>query len=518
MAGNRVTLRHSERSLPPGAQVTGAADPNEQIRITAVVRRRAPLPALPPGDYISRQEFARRYGADPADIARVRQFAEAHGLRVVETHVGRRSLVLEGTVAAAGAAFQAELKQGRLNNRDYRLRAGSLTIPAELDGIIEGVFGLDNRPQARAHFRRRPSIRPAAKQGVSYAPPAVAQLYQFPSAATGAGQTIGIVELGGGYNTSDLDTFFSGLKLAVPSVTAVSVDGGANQPSGDPNSADGEVALDIEVVGSIANGAKIAVYFTANTDQGFLDAITTAIHDETNKPTVISISWGGAESTWTTQAMQAYDRAFQDAQTLGVTVCVAAGDSGSSDGVSDGQAHVDFPASSPNVLACGGTSLHASNGKIQNEVVWNDGSEGGATGGGVSEIFPLPSYQSAGYVPVSVNRSHFQGRGVPDVAGDADPNTGYDTTVDGESSVVGGTSAVAPLWAALIALLNQQLGKPIGFLNPLIYASGEGPDFRDITSGNNGSYSAGPGWDACTGWGSPDGKGLLAKLASVSTS
>jgi kumamolisin len=302
-------------------------------------------------------------------------------------------------------------------------------------------------------------------------------------------------------------------------VTDVSVDGGGNQPTGDPNSADGEVALDIEVAGAVAPGANMAVYFTPNTDQGFLDAITTAIHDQTNNVTVISISWGGPESTWTAQSMQSYDQAFQDARALGVTICVAAGDNGSSDGVTtDDLAHVDFPASSPNVLACGGTSLLASNGAIQSETVWNDGSQGGATGGGVSEVFPLPSYQSTSSVPVSVNPSQFQGRGLPDVAGDADPETGYDTTVDGQPSVVGGTSAVAPLWAGLIALLNQQLGKPVGFLNPLLYAAGERSGFHDITSGNNGAYSAGPGWDPCTGWGSPIGTAMLANLSGGTAS
>jgi len=515
MAVNRVRVHGSERSLPAGAQVTGAADPQEQIRVTLVLRHRAPLPALRRGEHLSRSEFASRHGAHPADVEKVGEFARAHNLRVAETHQGRRSMVLEGTAADMMKAFETELKRARIGTVEYRVREGALTIPAELDGVVEGVFGLDTRPQAHPHFRRRTPAKAAAEQAVSYTPPAVAQLYQFPTAGTGTGQTIGIVELGGGYNASDLQTFFSGLQLATPSVTNVSVDGGSNQPTGDPNSADGEVALDIEVAGAVAPGANIAVYFTPNTDQGFLDAITTAIHDQTNNVTVVSISWGGAESTWTAQAMQSYDQAFQDAQVLGVSICVAAGDSGSSDGVTtDKLAHVDFPASSPNVLACGGTSLRAAKEAIQSEVVWNDGSQGGATGGGVSEVFPLPSYQSASGVPVSVNPSHFPGRGVPDVAGDADPETGYDTTVDGESSVVGGTSAVAPLWAGLIALLNQQLGKPVGFLNPLLYASGESAGFHDITSGNNGAYSAGLGWDACTGWGSPIGTALLSNLSA----
>jgi len=271
------------------------------------------------------------------------------------------------------------------------------------------------------------------------------------------------------------------------------------------------VLLDIEVVGAIAPSAKIAVYFAPNTDQGFLDAITTAVHDSVRKPSVVSISWGGAESTWTAQSLTAYDQAFQDAGLLGVTVCCASGDDGSADGVTDGAAHVDFPASSPNVLACGGTRLVSSNGKITSEVVWNSGGGNGASGGGVSDNFPLPAYQAAANVPVSVNPTHFKGRGVPDVAGDADPATGYQIRVDGKSAVFGGTSAVAPLWAALIALINQQLGKHVGFLNTALYTKGAS-GLHDITSGTNGAYNAGTAWDACTGLGSPSGQALLTAL------
>jgi len=292
---------------------------------------------------------------------------------------------------------------------------------------------------------------------------------------------------------------------------SVSVDGGQNAPT-TPDSADGEVALDIEVAGGIAPGAKIVVYFAPNTDAGFLDAITTAIHDTTNNPSVLSISWGQAESGWTSQAMQTMDSAFQAAASLGVTVCAAAGDSGSSDGMQDGNAHVDFPASDPYVLGCGGTSLKGTNRAITSEVVWNDNATTSATGGGVSDFFAAPSWQGQANVPPSVNPGGRVGRGVPDVAGDADPQTGYQVLVDGQSSVFGGTSAVAPLWAGLIALINQQLGKPVGYLNPTIYQIPQDSAFRDIVQGNNGSYTAGQGWDACTGLGTPDGAKLLAAL------
>lgn len=322
---------------------------------------------------------------------------------------------------------------------------------------------------------------------------------------------MGIIELGGGYKAADLTTYFKGVGIKAPSVTAVSVDKGANKPT-NANSADGEVQLDIEVIGTIAPGAKIVVYFAPNTTAGFQDALTTAIHDTTHKPSVISISWGSAESTWTAQSMTAFDSAAQDAAALGVSICVASGDDGSGDGVTDGRNHVDFPSSSPHVLACGGTSLQSASGAISSETVWNDGAQGGAGGGGYSVQFPLPTWQASAKIKPPAGG----GRGVPDVAGDADPETGYNVSVDGTAMVIGGTSAVAPLWSGLIALLNEKLGKPVGFFQPTLYGlpTGSGA-FRDIVTGSNGAFSAGPGWDACTGLGSPSGENLLKALGGT---
>jgi kumamolisin len=385
------------------------------------------------------------------------------------------------------------------------------------------VLGLDDRPVARPHFRRvRPSpgnVRWHADDGAatSFTPLQLASLYDFPP-GTGQGECVAIIELGGGERKADLSGYFSALGIgAGPQVTAVSVDHGKNHPTGDPNGPDGEVMLDIEVVGAIAPQAHIAVYFAPNTDAGFLDAITTAIHDTTNKPSVISISWGGPESSWTQQSMAAFDSAFQAAATMGITVCVASGDNGSSDGVNDGADHVDFPASSPHVLACGGTSLQASGSAIGSETVWNDGAQGGASGGGVSAVFTLPAWQdglqttqtSGGTAPLTM-------RGVPDVSGDADPQTGYNVRIDGTDTVIGGTSAVAPLWAGLIARINATNGRPVGFINPTLYA--RPAVLHDITEGNNGDFAASPGWDACTGLGSPDGVQIATLLAAVPTS
>jgi kumamolisin len=390
----------------------------------------------------------------------------------------------------------------------YHTFTGEVSMPDTHAPLVEAVLGLDARPVAKPHVRflkdlKKANDAPAATgQPVAFNPPQVAQLYDYPTTVNGAGQTIGILELGGGYNTSDITTYFQGLGLTPPTVVAVSVDGGTNAP-GDPSGADGEVALDIQVAGSIATGAKLAVYFAPNTDQGFIDAITTAVHDAANKPSVLSISWGGPEASWVQSSVTALDDACQSAVALGVTITVASGDNGSSDGVSDGANHVDFPASSPHVLACGGTELIGSGTAIAAETVWDDGSQGGATGGGFSTLFPLPAWQSSAGISGS-------GRGVPDVAGDAAPESGYNILVDGQQEVVGGTSAVAPLWAALIAMINQMKGGPVGFVNPTLY--GVAGDFHDITSGNNGAYSAEPGWDACTGLGSPNGAEIAGAL------
>jgi kumamolisin len=526
----QIPLAGSERFPMVGGREVGPANPKEVIEVTIRLRSRAgkqPLfsaknAALLPAErtILSRRDFEKRYGADATSIARVKAFAREYGLKVVESSSARRTIVVSATVAKMSSAFRVELKEYEHAGGRYRGRTGPVNVPSDLQDVIQGVFGLDNRPQAKPHFRRRlqPGIH-AHSAGVSYTPPQLASLYDFPAGHDGSGECIALIELGGGYKTADLKAYFTQLKLSrKPSVSAVSVNQGKNRPTGDPNGPDGEVMLDIEVAGSIAPGAKIVVYFAPNTDAGFLNAITTAVHDKTHKPSIVSISWGGPESSWTSQAMTAMDEAFQAAAGMGVTVCVAAGDGGSTDGATDGLNHVDFPASSPYALACGGTRLQSSNTTIESETVWNELPNEGATGGGISDFFPLPSWQSGAHVPVSANPGKRVGRGVPDVAADADPSTGYVTRVDGQADVIGGTSAVAPLWAGLVALINQSLGKPAGYLNAVLYQKAvPAACFNDITSGNNGAYKAGKGWNACTGLGSPIGS-KIATVLGVSTS
>ena len=565
-----VPLPGSERTQLPGVQSAGQLNESETITVTLVLRRRAQVPAalvIGP-ETVTHEELDAQYGAETDDIALVTSTMTGLGLTVTDTHQGSRRMMVSGTIGALSAAFGTTLtlvtspQPDGTGQATHRYRSGSLSVPADLAGIVTAVLGLDDRPVARPQFRRltaaaasrtvtpetatpetvtpetatpetatpetarhardghardgHPETAPAAPTAVPLTAPQVASLYNFPAGTDGTGQTIAIIELGGGYTQSDLDMYFSGLGLATPSVTAVGVDGGSNSP-GQPS--DGEVELDIQVAGAVAPKAAQLVYFAPNTDQGFINAIAQAVHT-TPPPIVVSISWGQSEDQWSQQSRTSMDSVFADAAALGVTVTVAAGDNGSSDDPnSTSGVHVDFPASSPHVLACGGTQLigNLSTNTITSEVVWNElANNEGAGGGGVSDVFPLPSWQASVGVPTIAGGTS-TGRGVPDVAGNADPVTGYLVVVDGKQQPIGGTSAVAPLWAGLIARLAQATGKKFGLLQPLIYggvtAGAAAQGFNDITQGNNGAYSAGPGWDATTGLGSPNGQALLTHLS-----
>ncbi len=499
---SQIILKGSHCEHPKDSEFAGKPHADERGTITCVLRRKHAAPRSV-AIQLSHADFTAMHGCEIADIQAVENFAAEHHFTVDRVDTAARTVKLSGNLHRLAEAFGASLELRKLAGQIYRTHSGGLTVPAELNGVVIAILGFDERPLARTCHQ----VLSRAGQS-SYTPNQVAKAYNFPS-NTGAGQTVGIIELGGGYNQSDLTTYWRQVGVSGVSVTAVGVDGTANAPTGDPNSADGEVALDIQVVGAIAPAARIAVYFAGNTDQGFLDGINAAIHDTVRKPSVISISWGGPESSWTPQSMNAFNAAFHDAALLGISVCVASGDNGSDDGVGDGANHVDFPASSPWVLGCGGTRLHANGGKIISETVWNDGADGGASGGGLSAHFSVPIYQQ-GLAAVSGRR------GVPDVAGNADPESGYLTIVDGQSGVIGGTSAVAPLWSALIALFNQELGKNVGWIHPYLYgAAVKAGALHDITQGNNGSFSAQKGWDGCTGLGSPNGQALLAVLKTA---
>jgi kumamolisin len=523
------TVKVEESVLQPiaGSTVEGDCSSEEVVHLTVRVRPRfardhlvsavremaAQLPSR--RRHFSRAEYATLHGAVPADLDKIKTFASRHGLAVTDSSVPCRTVHLVGPVAAVEAAFGVDLKIYQHGEIRYRGHGEHATVPTELGPIVEGIFGFDTRPYARPHFRfSRESRMFAGPQGtpIGFNPNDLAKIYGFPPDADGSGQVIGIIELsspgGSGFRVEELNTYFKGLGLPTPEIVSVSVDGAQNQPGtnpADPQNTDGEVMLDIEVAGAVAPRARIVVYFAPNTAQGFFNVMNRAVHDKEHNPTVISLSWGVPEDFADPLTSQ-FNQVLQDAASMGVTVCVSSGDNGSRDNPNHpDQTSVDFPSSSPFALACGGTTLHASGTTITKEVAWQDHS-----GGGVSRIFPVPPYQENAGVPPAINPDGPVARGVPDVSANGDPDTGYNVLVDGRTAVMGGTSAVAPLWAGLIARINQTLGHQVGFINPILYQSPEA--FRDITSGSNPDYTAGPGWDACTGMGSPRGMAILQSL------
>ncbi|HEY3754700.1 MAG TPA: S53 family peptidase [Opitutaceae bacterium] len=506
-AGSRRREVAGSDHLPiPGATPTGKLDNDQTVTVTIQLRRRAAMP-LPSQvkRRMAREELTRQYGAHPDDIALVERFAAEHNLRVVAEEPEKRNVLLRGTAGDCVRAFEARLEDVVLEGKTVRQRTGVVTVPEYLAPAVVDVRGLDNRPIARPHFRmaglKGTEARKSATAVSPVSPVDVAQRYNFP-AGDGAGSTIAIIELGGGFSSADLQAYFQSLNLPPPSVTAVP-SGAQNVPGG---SADGEVMLDIEVAGAIAPKASILVYFAPNTNQGFIGAVQSALHDAPKPPTVISISWGGPENSWPASSMSAFDEVFKEAANLGTPVFVAAGDSGSSDGETG--LHVDFPASAPHAIGCGGTDLLASS-----EVVWNGGKSAGAGGGGVSSVFTKPTYQSSVNVPAAP--TSVGGRGVPDVTGCGGDLSPYKVRVDGKNTEVWGTSAVAPLWSGLLARTASQIG-PFTWLTPLLYAAAS-EGFNDITSGNNnltghGQYQAAAGWDCCGGLGSPKGVALIHAL------
>jgi kumamolisin len=368
----------------------------------------------------------------------------------------------------------------------FRHRVGPVRVPAPLASAISAVLGLDNRPQAQPRFRQQDDV--AAPH--AFTATQVAALYHFPG-GDGTGRTVDIIELGGGFSSTDLQ--HAGLDPTL--VTAVAVDGASNSYSGDPNSADGEVALDIQVIGGVAPKARQRVYFAPNTDAGFVDAIAASLA-ATPPPDAVSISWGAPESAWTQQARNAMESLFAQLVAKGIPVFAASGDNGSTDGTPTDV--TDFPASAPHATGCGGTVLTGSGTTISSEVAWPDG------GGGISKAFPAPPFQAG---------LGLAGRGVPDIAGNAAPQTGYQIFIGGPSPLTfGGTSAVAPLWAGLTALVVAALGHAVGNLNAQLYPLIGTTALRDITQGTNGGFPAKLGWDGVTGCGTPVGQDLVTKL------
>jgi kumamolisin len=542
-------VKGTEHKHPAGHAALKATAANEPVTATVILRRRQNGKNLrkledfspqskAPRKQISRSDFAADHGADPKELEEVAAFAKSNGLEVVESNPGRRSVVVRGNAAAINKAFGVELQDYDSPRGKYHGHTGTVNLPGALANSVEAVIGLDNRPVPAQHYstaHRHNSADPANTKPLT--PQQVAQFYNFP-AGNGTGQTIGIYEMQtsdaqgnpvpAGYTVSDLTGSIQafGGNLKVPQPIDVSVDGVTNS-----GQSDGETGLDITVAGAIAQGAKIAVYFTGGTSQSILHALQAMIHPNPGdpQPSILSISygWGPDDESADSFSDQEYtqlDQLFQDAANLSITVLVSSGDSGAFI-ASNTQAQTSYPATEPWVTACGGTTVGNVNGTAFDEYVWNDTGAGGhgATGGGISAHFTtVPSFQANANLPKRVG-TNTVGRGIPDLAGNASENSGYLQVIGGQpAQSVGGTSAVAPLYAGLIAIINANLGAPAGFLNPVLY-SAKGV-FRNVSSppgpANNSfgkvtGYPATNGWNACTGLGSVNGTALQNSLKTA---
>jgi kumamolisin len=538
---NYKSLDGSAHSHPAKHQKLDPAAGNELVTVTLVVRRRPghsrlrELSDFSPasraaGPALSHTQFAAAYGADPRELDQVAAFARTHNLVVLETDPARRTVIVRGPVAAINRAFAVELHNYQSPRGHYRGHDGPAALPGDLADRVEAVVGLDNRPVRARHYSSaagKPSSDPPATKPLT--PQQVAQLYGFPP-GNGAGQTIGIFEMEvagvpAGYTAQDLAKTMHAFGMKPPTPVNVSIDGFTSSGVSDP-----ETGLDITVAGAIAPGAEIAVYFTGSDTQSVLHAVQSMIHPRPAEPhpTVISISygWGPDDASADSFSPQEYtqlDKLFQDAANLSITVLAASGDFGAFI-ENPARAQASYPATEPWVIACGGTTIGNVQGTAFEEYVWNDIGKAGprATGGGVSARFPLPDYQKAVRVPQRLG-SNQAGRGIPDIAGNASENSGYTQFIDGRPQPIGGTSAVAPLYAGLIARINANLGHSVGFINPLLYSLAASA-FRDV-AGSHGpannsfgrviGYPARAGWDACTGLGSAKGVALQNGLKAA---
>jgi kumamolisin len=538
----------SESAIPKGASRVGPLKPDHRIDFTIVLAAKAPLPSIHTlhsetskhrsrfSPHLTHAQLHTTYGAAAGAVEHIESFTRAFKLEIVETAAHRRSMRLRARAADLALAFKTGFAEFELDGHRFFAPTRLPSAPKEWDGVVEAVFGLHSPWHAGP--QRRSSVYGNEASARLHD---LARAYAFPPDLDGSGQTIGLIELGGGFFPEDIEQFCSRIGVAAPRITVVKVADGANQPASrrainefldvvsgeltlaakaeqsDPFVAaqcTAEVTMDIEILAALAPAAHIVVYFASGTEQGLYHTISHAVHDEQHRPGILSISWSMPEHTFSPAEIQAIEGVLHEAAHLGITVCASSGDAGALNGSADGKPSVNYPASSPHCLACGGTSGKLDPAGIREEIVWNATHYGikGASGGGISQLFHLPPWQQDARIPMGPAGS--PGRGVPDVAGLADPRYGCEMLIAGRTFASAGTSAVAPMWAALVARLNQALGRRCGHLHPHIYLLGKErrTALRPVLKGNNGLYHAGQGWNACTGYGTPKGSDLLAHL------
>ncbi len=443
-------------------------------------------------NYVDRKTLARETAADPEDVEALRRYGERFGLSIAESHW--RSVVVKGPVEQLIRAFGASVAIFEdADGRRFRHRSDALYAPPDVAAIVQGIFGLHQWPRSRKLGTLQRHTTPLLARDV-------AARYQFPD-GRGHGQTIGVVQLRGIFKPDDFDQCMraQGLAPVHPIVKRVDDAAVAHEIA---TTKDLEAALDVQLIASLAPEARIVVYEAPDDERGFLDAVRDAIFDEEYAPSVLSISYGWPEQLWTPAALHILDELFAAAALMGVTICCSSGDNGAE--VDDnGKPHVVAPASIPFAVACGATIIQ--DGGLE-EQTWEK------TGGGFSERFDVPQWQGAARSS-AMQYGMQPGRGVPDVAAQQLP--GYYVVMEGAELAMGGTSAVAPVWSALIARINEQIGVPAGSFLPILYEQSGEKIFREVTSGGNGRFQAGAGWNPCTGLGTPIGIAIAERLRAL---
>ncbi|GAA3438472.1 S53 family peptidase [Kutzneria kofuensis] len=443
------------------------------------------------GHFLTPEQFTARFGPTDDQVNRVKEYLRGQGLSVDAVSGNHLTVDASGPAEKVARAFGTTLanyRDGR-TNRPFYANTSAPTLPADLAGVVLDVAGLNNR-QIRVHHA---AVNPHAGPGGGFTPTQLKGAYDVTSTGyNGSGQTVALWEFDGFQQTNitKYDSYY-GTGSPTPKVQQVS---GGSGPIGDGQV---EVELDIEAIQAIAPKAAITVFEAPNTDQGEVDLANAIV---ASRISVTSISWGLSEKGRTTSGIQAVDNVLKQGAAQGQSFFAASGDDGSDDN-GDGSTSVDFPASDPYVTGVGGTNLSTSTTTSwKSETAWN------GSGGGTSTVFALPSFQSGVKVGTTNKRQ------VPDVSAQGGP-TGISVYTQGQWTSVYGTSGAAPIWAGVAAIYNQAAAAAgrtgLGSANAKLYALAK-TNFHDITSGSNGAYKAGSGFDLVTGIGTPDTAKILA--------
>lgn len=472
---------------------------------------------------IDRRTYNKKHSSHSAHIQLIEQFAIENNFIILKLNKLERWINVQAKVEDIEKAFRIDIKAVERDSNVYYYFDSEIKIPSALEDIVESISGINRMPIKTSRiFPDETALANTMLTGMAVFPQDYTHLYNFPKGLDGSGQCIAIIALAGGYKKKHFKEYFKKIGIPMPHISWKSVDKGKNNPKDDIKSVY-EIYMDVEIAAAMAPGAKIVVYFAQKSANDIMLAMKKALHDRRNRPSIISMSWGGLEKDFKESEKKSLFRVLHEAATLNVTVITSSGDMGSSGTMVGDELNVQLPAVHPLTLAVGGTEVETANGRIMGEKVWNEKQELPVigpflfrSGGGFSKELKLPKYQKKAMPDKFINLNK---RGIPDVAANASTLPGILLLVGETEQISMGTSAAAPLWAALVARINQHLNSQglsnCGFLNPYLYSDEVSVTFNSVTKGNIGAYEASEGWDPCTGLGTPNGEKLLLAIEKI---